>query len=75
MKIHSEKVREGTLAHINLSSNPQKYSNTVWGTVKSIIGTDTFESKDYGIGTFLKVNFKSRHTKQRVGYLEEVIEF
>lgn len=77
-KIHSERVREGSLVWINLNtSNPQKYADDIRGYVNSIVSLDTFRSKDYGVNTILKITIDNNDEPSNpiTGYLKEVIQY
>lgn len=78
MKIHSERIREGSLVWINLNTrNPQKYADEIRGYVNSIVSLDTFRSKDYGVNIILKITIDNNDepSKPITGYLEEVIRY
>ena len=78
MKIHSEKVRKGSLVWVNLNTiNPQKYANDIRGYVDSIVSLDTFRSKDYGVDSILKITIDNNDepSKPITGYLKEVISY
>ena len=80
MKIHSLKLREGTIAWINTHKNPQKYNNEIVGKVEKVLSADTFRSDGYGTDICIKVQFKALKAgnkigKSRTGYVEEIIEY
>ena len=78
MKIHSEKVRKGSLVWVNLNTiNPQKYADDIRGYVDSIVSLDTFRSKDYGVDSILKITIDNNDepSKPITGYLKEVIRY
>jgi len=78
MKIHSSKIRKGSLVWVNLNTrNPQKYSNEIRGYVDSIVSLDTFRSKDYGVDSILKITIDNNDEPSQpiTGYLEEVIQY
>ena len=77
-KIHSEKVRKGSLVCVNLNTkNPQKYADEITGYVNAILSLDTFRSKAYGVDTILKITIDNNDepSKPITGYLEEVIRY
>ena len=78
MKIHSTKVRKGSLVWVNLNTiNPQKYADDIRGYVDSIVSLDTFRSKDYGVDSILKITIDNNDepSKPITGYLKEVISY
>lgn len=77
-KIHSERVRKGSLVWLNrYTQNPQKHSDDIRGYVKDILSLDTFRSKAYGVDTMLKITIDNNDdpSKSITGYLEEVIRY
>lgn len=77
-KIHSTKIRKGSLVWVNLNTrNPQKYSNEIRGYVDSIVSLDTFRSKAYGVDSILKITIDNNDepSKPITGYLDEVIQY
>ncbi len=77
-KIHSIKVRQGSLVWLNrYTKNPQKHSDDIRGYVKDVLSLDTFRSKAYGVNTMLKITIDNNDdpSKSITGYLEEVIRY
>lgn len=77
-KIHSMKVRQGSLVRVNLNTrNPQKHLNEISGYINEIVSLDTFRSKDYGVDSILKVTIDNNDNPNNpiTAYLEEVIRY